>query len=108
MFLRRDGKSVSVRSAVTGSARDRAEVGSVRQRIEESIARVRSSLGTTIVELIGVSGDIVKVRIVQSGCAAGDPSIPTMYSMPVSTALMLVEEQMQEDVPEIKRVIAVE
>ena len=80
----------------------------MRDEVEKAIAKIRPSLGTNIVEVVDVSDGVARVRVIPSGCSAGNREIPTMYSMPVEMAVMLVEEQIQEDVPEVKKVIVVD
>ena len=80
----------------------------MRDEVEKAIDKIGPTLGTNIVEVVDVSDGVVKIRVIPSGCSAGNREIPTMYRMPVEMAFSLVEEQIQEDVPEVKKVIAVE
>lgn len=76
--------------------------------VEKAIDKIRSVLGTNIVEVVDVTDGVAKIRVIPSACSAGNREIPTMYKMPVEMAFSLVEEQIQEDVPEVNKVIAVE
>lgn len=76
----------------------------MRDKVEKAIAKVRPWLGANIVELVDVSGGVVKVRVIPSPCSAGNPT----YGVPEDTVVMLLEEQIQEDVPDIDKVVAVE
>ena len=80
----------------------------MRDEVEKAIDKIGPTLGTNIVEVVDVSDGVVKIRVIPSGCSAGSREIPIMYRMPVEMAFSLVEEQIQEDVPEVKKVIAVE
>ena len=75
----------------------------MRDRVEKAIAKIRPYLGVNIVELVDVSDGVVQVRVIPSACSAGNPS----YGIPEDTVVTLLEEQIQEDVPEIEKVIAV-
>lgn len=61
-------------------------------------------MGVNIVELVDVRDGVVKVRVIPSPCSAGNP----IYGIPEDTVIMLLEEQLQEDIPEIREVVAVE
>ena len=80
----------------------------MRDEVEKAIDKIGPTLGTNIVEVVDVSEGVVKIRVIPSGCSAGNREIPTMYRMPAEMAFSLVEEQIQEDIPEVKKVIAVE
>ena len=71
----------------------------MRERVERAIEKIRPALGINVVELVDVAGEIVKVRVISSACSAG---------IPPETVLVLLEEQLEEDVPEIKHVVAVD
>ncbi len=75
----------------------------MRKQVEQSIAKIRPYLGVSIVELVEVDGGAVKVRITQSPCSAGNP----LYSIPEEVIVSLLQEQLQEDIPEINEVVAV-
>lgn len=68
------------------------------EKVEAALAKIRPTLGGTDVILIDLNENIVMVRVLKSSCAAG---------MPIEMTLELVEEQLKEEVPEIKEVIAV-
>ena len=70
----------------------------MREKVEAAIAKIRSSLRGTDVVLIDVNEGTVKVQILTSGCVAG---------IPKEIALEIVEEQLKEQVPEVKEVIAI-
>jgi len=67
--------------------------------VEKAIDKILPALGVNVVELVDVKDRVVKVRVFQSICAAG---------IPKESVLVLLEEQIQEDVPEIKEVVAVD
>ncbi|MDM8001159.1 MAG: NifU family protein [Dehalococcoidia bacterium] len=68
------------------------------ERVERAIDKVRPALGYNIVELVDVSEGVVKVRVIPSTCSAG---------IPEETVLVLVEEQIVDELPEIKEVVIV-
>ena len=71
----------------------------MRDKVEKAIAKIRPALGINIVELVDVSNGVVKVRVIPSACSAG---------ISPETVVVLLQEQIQEEVPEIKEVVAVE
>ena len=71
----------------------------MRDRVEKAINKIMPALGVNVVELVDVRDGVVKVRVFPSICSAG---------IPKETVLVLLEEQIQEDVPEIKEVVAVD
>ena len=71
----------------------------MRDRVEKAIDKIMPALGVNVVELVDVRDGVVKVRVFPSICAAG---------IPKESVLVLLEEQIQEDVPEIKEVVAVD
>lgn len=71
----------------------------MREKVEKAIDRVRPALGVNTVELVDVTAGVVKVRVIPSICAAG---------MSQETVLVLIEEQIKEDVPEIEEVVVVD
>ncbi|OGO03004.1 MAG: hypothetical protein A2Y91_05775 [Chloroflexi bacterium RBG_13_54_8] len=71
----------------------------MRDKVEKAIAKIRPAIGVNIVELVDVRNGVVKVRVIPSACSAG---------LPVDTVVSLLEEQIQEDVPGIEEVVAVE
>ena len=68
-------------------------------RVEKIIDKVRPALGVNIVELVDVSEGVVRVRVSPSACSAG---------IPQETVLILLEEQIKDEMPEIREVVAVE
>jgi Fe-S cluster biogenesis protein NfuA len=67
-------------------------------RVERIIDKVRPALGVNIVELVEVSDGIVRVQVIPSSCSAG---------MAEETVIVLIEEQIKDELPEIKEVVAV-
>jgi Fe-S cluster biogenesis protein NfuA len=66
--------------------------------VERVIAKVRPALGVNIVELVEVSDGVVKVQVIPSSCSAG---------IAEETVIVLLEEQIVDELPEIKKVVAV-
>ena len=71
----------------------------IQDRVEKIIDKVRPALGVNIVELVDVSEGVVKVRVSPSSCAAG---------ISQETVVVLLEEQIKDEMPEIREVVAVE
>jgi Fe-S cluster biogenesis protein NfuA len=71
----------------------------MHKKVERAINKIRPALGVNIVELVDVTEGVVQVRVIPSACAAG---------MPLETIIVLLEEQIKEDIPEIKEVVAVD
>jgi len=71
----------------------------MHEKVQKAINRMRPALGVNIVELVDVTEGVVKVRVIPSACAAG---------MSLETIMVLLEEQVKEDIPEIKEVVAVD
>ncbi len=67
-------------------------------KVERVIDKVRPALGVNIVELVEVSDGIVKVQVIPSSCSAG---------IAEETVIVLIEEQIKDEIPEIKEVVAV-
>lgn len=65
--------------------------------MQEAIAKIRPSLRGTDVLLLDISGGVVKLKILTSSCGPG---------IPKEMAIEILEEQLKEEVPEIKEVIA--
>jgi len=65
--------------------------------VQEAIAKIRPSLRGTDVLLLDISGGVVKLKILTSSCGPG---------IPKEMAIEILEEQLKEEVPEIKEVIA--
>jgi Fe-S cluster biogenesis protein NfuA len=72
----------------------------MRERVEAILAKLRPGLGGTDVVLVDVGEGIVKVKVLPSPGCSGP-------SMPEEMVLEELEEQLKEEVPEIKEVIAV-
>jgi Fe-S cluster biogenesis protein NfuA len=68
------------------------------QKVERVIDKVRPALGVNIVELVEVSDGVVKVQVIPSSCSAG---------IAEETVIVLLEEQIIDELPEIKEVVAV-
>ena len=68
------------------------------QKVERVIDKVRPALGVNIVELVEVSDGVVKVQVIPSSCSAG---------IAEETVMVLLEEQIMDELPEIKEVVAV-
>lgn len=71
----------------------------MRDKVERAIAKIRPALGVNIVELVDVMDGVVRVRVIPSACSAG---------IPPETVVLLLEEQITEDIPEIREVVAVD
>jgi Fe-S cluster biogenesis protein NfuA len=67
-------------------------------KVERVIDKVRPALGVNIVELVEVSDGVVKVQVIPSSCSAG---------IAEETVIVLIEEQIKDELPEIKEVVAV-
>jgi Fe-S cluster biogenesis protein NfuA len=71
----------------------------VQDKVEKAIAKIRPALGVNIIELVDVVDGVVRVRVIPSACSAG---------IPRETVVTLLEEQITEDIPEIREVVAVD
>ena len=71
----------------------------MQDRVQKAIDKIQPALGVNAVELVDVSNGTVKVRVIASTCAVG---------MPRETIVALLEEQITEDIPEVKEVVAVD
>jgi Fe-S cluster biogenesis protein NfuA len=67
-------------------------------KVERVIDKVRPALGFNIVELVEVSNGVVKVQVIPSSCSAG---------IAEETVIVLLEEQIVDELPEIREVVAV-
>lgn len=67
-------------------------------KVERVIDKVRPALGVNIVELVEVCDGIVKVQVIPSSCSAG---------IAEETVIVLIEEQIKDELPEIKEVVAI-
>ena len=72
--------------------------GPLFDKVERVIDKVRPALGVNVVELVDVSDGVVKVQVTPSICSAG---------MAEETVVVLLEEQIMDELPEIKEVVAV-
>ena len=67
-------------------------------KVDQTIAKVRPALGANMVELVGVSDGVVRVKVIPCSCSAG---------MPEEMIVNLIEEQVKDELPEIREVVAV-
>ena len=67
-------------------------------KVERTIAKVRPALGANMVELVDVSDGVVRVKVIPCSCSAG---------MPEEMIVNLIEEQVKDELPEIREVVAV-
>ncbi len=70
----------------------------MKEKVEAVLSKIRPGLGGTSVSLVDVSDGVVKVEIFVSSCAPG---------VSEEMAIDLLEEELERDVPEVKKVIAV-
>jgi len=71
----------------------------IQKRVERVIEKLRPALGVNIVELVDVMDGVVRVRVIPSACSAG---------IPQETVVVLLEEQIMDELPEIRAVVAVD
>jgi Fe-S cluster biogenesis protein NfuA len=71
---------------------------SLFQKVDQAIAKIRPAIGVNIVELVDVSDGVVKVQVIPSSCSAG---------LPEEIIMVLLEEQIKDELPEIREVVAV-
>ncbi|NQT47429.1 MAG: NifU family protein [Chloroflexi bacterium] len=71
----------------------------MRDRVMNCIDKLIPAFGVNIVELVDVDDGVVKVRLFPSVCSVG---------IAPDTMLELLEEQIQEEIPEIKEVVVVD
>lgn len=71
----------------------------IQQKVQTVIEKLRPALGVNIVELVDVKDGMVRVRVIPSACSAG---------IPQETVVVLLEEQLIDEMPEIRGVIAVD
>ena len=76
----------------------------MRERVEESLTRIRPTLGGADVRLVDVNGGIVTVEFLKqlSACAVKARGLMTK-----DLTLEMLEEKLREEVPEVTRVIVV-
>lgn len=67
-------------------------------KVEQTIAKVRLALGANMVELVDVSDGVVRVKVIPCSCSAG---------MPEDMIVNLIEEQVKDELPEIREVVAI-
>ena len=71
----------------------------MQKKVERVIEKLRPALGVNIVELVDVKDGVVRVRVIPSACSAG---------IPQETVMVLLEEQLMDELPEIHEVVAVD
>jgi len=71
----------------------------MQKKVEHVIEKLRPALGVNIVELVDVKDGVVRVRVIPSACSAG---------IPQETVMVLLEEQLMDELPEIREVVAVD
>ena len=69
----------------------------MRDRVQKVIDRLRPAFDTTEVTLLGVKDGIVRVQVFAPGCHGGPPKEATVA---------ILEEELREEIPEIRRVEA--
>jgi len=69
----------------------------MRDRVQKVIDRLRPAFDTTEVTLLGVKDGIVRVEVFAPGCHGGPPKEATVA---------ILEEQLREEIPEIRGVVA--
>jgi len=70
----------------------------MREKVEAAINKIRPGLGGTDIAFIDASDGIVKVKILISSCGPG---------MDKEMALEVLEDELKEQMPEVKEVVAV-
>jgi len=68
----------------------------VHDEVQKVIDKMKPALQDTEVVVLDVSGGTVTVQIFASGCHAGPPK---------EAAAMIIQEQLEEDVPDFERLI---
>ncbi len=69
----------------------------MKDRVQKVIDRLKPAFGPTEVMLRGVKDGVVRVEIFAPGCHGGPPKEAT---------LVILEEELQAEIPEIKGVVA--
>lgn len=69
----------------------------MKERVQKVIDRLKPAFGPTEVMLRGVKDGVVRVEIFAPGCHGGPPKEAT---------LVILEEELQAEIPEIKGVVA--
>ena len=70
----------------------------MREKVEAAINKIRPSLRGTDIVFIDATDGIVKVKILMSSCGPG---------LDKEMALEVLEEELKEQAPEVKQVVAV-
>ena len=68
------------------------------EKVEAALSKIRPGLGGTVVSLVDVREGVVRVKVFVPSCGP---------ALSEEMALDLLKEQLEEDAPEIKEVIAV-
>ena len=69
----------------------------MRERVQQVIDRLKPAFGPTEVTLLSIKDGIVRVQVFAPGCHGGPPKEAT---------LAILEEELQDEIPEIKEVMA--
>ena len=69
----------------------------MREKVQKIIDNLKPAFGGTEVVLLDVTEGVVKVQVYASGCHGGPPKEATVS---------ILEEELQEKIPEIKEVVA--
>jgi Fe-S cluster biogenesis protein NfuA len=69
----------------------------MEERVQRMIDALKPAFAGTDVVLLGVKDGIVRVQIFASGCHGGPPKEAT---------LALLQEELMEEIPEIKEIVA--
>jgi len=69
----------------------------MEERVQRMIDALKPAFAGTDVVLLGVKDGIVRVQIFASGCHGGPP---------IEATLALLQEELMEEIPEIKEVVA--
>ncbi|MBM4444764.1 MAG: NifU family protein [Chloroflexi bacterium] len=69
----------------------------MRERVQEVIDRLKPAFGPTEVTLVSIRDGVVRVQVFAPGCHGGPPK---------EAALAILEEELQEAIPEISEVVA--
>ena len=70
----------------------------MREKVEAVLSKIGPGLGGTVVSLVDVKEGVVRVKVFVPSCGPG---------VSEEMALALLEEQLEEDAPEVKQVITV-
>jgi len=69
----------------------------MRERVQQVLDTLKPAFGPTEVTLLGVKDGVVRVQIFAPGCHGGPPKEAT---------LAILQEELQDAIPEIKEVVA--